>query len=51
LVLPTRLVFIAMGEVLSFGFNLTVLDDVTTSWRHDDEDHDDGDHGVMPVTR
>ena len=26
LVWPTRLVFLAMGEVLSFGFNLTVLD-------------------------
>ena len=24
--LPTRLVFLAMGEVLSFGFNLAVLD-------------------------
>ena len=23
---PTRLIFIAMGEVLSFGFNLAVLD-------------------------
>ena len=23
---PTRLVFLAMGEVLSFGFNLAVLD-------------------------
>ena len=26
LVQPTRLVFLAMGEVLSFGFNLAVLD-------------------------
>ena len=26
LVWPTRLVFLAMGEVLSFGFNLVVLD-------------------------
>ena len=26
LVLPTRLIFLAMGEVLSFGFNLAVLD-------------------------
>ena len=26
LVWPARLVFLAMGEVLSFGFNLTVLD-------------------------
>ena len=26
LVWPTRLVFLAMGEVLSFGFNLAVLD-------------------------
>ena len=26
LVWPTRLIFLAMGEVLSFGFNLTVLD-------------------------
>ena len=24
--LPTRLVFLAMGEVLNFGFNLAVLD-------------------------
>ena len=24
--LPTRLMFLAMGEVLSFGFNLAVLD-------------------------
>ena len=23
---------------------------MTTSWRHGDGDHDDGDHGVMPVT-
>ena len=23
---PTRLIFLAMGEVLSFGFNLAVLD-------------------------
>ena len=23
----------------------------TTSWRHGDGDHDDGDHGVMPVTK
>ena len=26
LVCPTRLIFLAMGEVLSFGFNLEVLD-------------------------
>ena len=26
LVRPTRLIFLAMGEVLSFGFNLAVLD-------------------------
>ena len=26
LVWPTRLIFLAMGEVLSFGFNLVVLD-------------------------
>ncbi len=26
MVCPTRLVFLAMGEVLSFGFNLAVLD-------------------------
>ena len=26
LVWPTRLTFLAMGEVLSFGFNLVVLD-------------------------
>ena len=26
LVWPTRLIFIAMGEVLSFGFNLAMLD-------------------------
>ena len=26
LVWPTRLIFLAMGEVLSFGFNLMVLD-------------------------
>ena len=26
LVGPTRLIFLAMGEVLSFGFNLAVLD-------------------------
>ena len=26
LVWPTRLVFLAMGEVFSFGFNLAVLD-------------------------
>ena len=26
LVWPTRLVFLPMGEVLSFGFNLVVLD-------------------------
>ena len=26
LVWPTRLVFLAIGEVLSFGFNLAVLD-------------------------
>ena len=26
LVWPTRLIFLAMGEVLSFGFNLDVLD-------------------------
>ena len=26
MVWPTRLVFLAMGEVLSFGFNLAVLD-------------------------
>ena len=26
LVWPTRLIFVAMGEVLSFGFNLAVLD-------------------------
>ena len=26
LVWPTRLIFFAMGEVLSFGFNLAVLD-------------------------
>ena len=29
LVWPTRLFFLAMGEVLSFGFNLAVLDPVT----------------------
>ena len=29
LVWPTRLVFLAMGEVFSFGFNLAVLDLVT----------------------
>ena len=27
-----------------------VIDDETTSRRHDDGDHDDGDQGVMPVT-
>ena len=27
-----------------------VIDDETTSRRQDDGDHDDGDHGVMPVT-
>ena len=26
LVWPTRLIFLAMGEVLSFGFNLALLD-------------------------
>ena len=26
LVWPTKLIFLAMGEVLSFGFNLAVLD-------------------------
>ena len=26
LVWPTRLIFLALGEVLSFGFNLAVLD-------------------------
>ena len=26
LVWPTRLIFLAMGEVLGFGFNLAVLD-------------------------
>ena len=26
LVWPTRLIFLAMGEVLNFGFNLAVLD-------------------------
>ena len=26
LVWPTRLVFLAMGEVLSFGFNLAMID-------------------------
>ena len=26
LVWPTRLIFLAMGEVLSFGFNFAVLD-------------------------
>ena len=26
LVWPTRLIFLAMGEVFSFGFNLAVLD-------------------------
>ena len=26
MVWPTRLIFLAMGEVLSFGFNLAVLD-------------------------
>ena len=26
LVWPTRLIFLAMGKVLSFGFNLAVLD-------------------------
>ena len=26
LVWPTRLIFLAMGEVVSFGFNLAVLD-------------------------
>ena len=26
LVWPTRLIFLAMGEALSFGFNLAVLD-------------------------
>ena len=26
LVWPTRLIFLAMGEVLSFGFNLAMLD-------------------------
>ena len=26
LVWPTRLIFLGMGEVLSFGFNLAVLD-------------------------
>ena len=26
LICPTRLIFLAMGEVLSFGFNLAVLD-------------------------
>ena len=26
LVCPTRLIFLAIGEVLSFGFNLAVLD-------------------------
>ena len=28
LVWPTRLIFLAMGEVLSFGFNLVVLDPI-----------------------
>ena len=28
MVWPTRLVFLAMGEVLSFGFNLAVLDPI-----------------------
>ena len=28
LVWPTRLIFLAMGEVLSFGFNLAVLDPI-----------------------
>ena len=28
LVWPTRLIFFAMGEVLSFGFNLAVLDPI-----------------------
>ena len=27
------------------------MDDETTSRRQDDGDHDDGDHGVMPVTK
>ena len=31
LVWPTRLIFLAMGEVLSFGFNLAVLDPVTVA--------------------
>ena len=28
LVWPTRLIFLAMGEVLGFGFNLAVLDPI-----------------------
>ena len=34
LVWPTRLIFLAMGEVLSFGFNLALLDP-SDSWGDD----------------
>jgi len=33
------------------AIEVEVIVGVTTSWRHNDGDHDDGDHGVMPVTK
>ena len=33
------------------AIEVEVIVGVTTSWRHNDGDHDDGDHGVMLVTK
>ena len=35
----------------ALAIEVEVIVGVTTSWRHNDGDHDDGDHGVKPVTR
>ena len=41
--------FTSLLIVLAIEVEVTV--GVTTSRRHNDGDHDDGDHGVMPVTK
>ena len=35
----------------ALAIEVEVVIGVTTSSRHNDGDHDDGDHGVMPVTK
>ena len=35
----------------ALAIEVEVVVGVTTSWRHNDGDHDDGDHGVMPVKK